>query len=107
MAHTITATARDAAGDTSTSAIVTVTVSNQTSSTPDDQQAPSAPTNLNVGLFSHREVALRWRAAIDNIVNLQLLSLKTVFTLLVFLLVNCFKKLTNRFWRSNVIRTVE
>jgi glucose/arabinose dehydrogenase/PKD repeat protein len=58
--HQLTAVARDAAGNTTTSAIVNVTV--QTA----DTQAPSVPTNLTATVASSTQIDLIWTASTDN-----------------------------------------
>ena len=55
------AVARDAAGNTTTSAAITVTVNNA------DTQAPTAPTNLTAAAVSGSQINLSWIAATDNI----------------------------------------
>ncbi|MHB8624537.1 MAG: Ig-like domain-containing protein [Sulfuricaulis sp.] len=60
-AHTVTATARDAAGNTTTSAGVSVTVSNA------DTQPPSVPTNVSASAISSSQINLSWTASTDNV----------------------------------------
>src|SRR5207245_6124242 len=62
-AHTLTAVARDAAGNTATSTAVSVTVSN---SVP-DTTPPSVPTNLSAGAASSSQINLAWTASTDNV----------------------------------------
>src|SRR2546422_487134 len=61
--HTLTAVARDAAGNTATSAAVSVTVSN---SVP-DITPPSVPTNLSASAVSSSQITLSWTASTDNV----------------------------------------
>jgi chitodextrinase len=58
--HVLTATARDAAGNTATSADVTVTVAN-------DTIPPAAPANLTAAASSSSQIDLSWSAATDNV----------------------------------------
>jgi Bacterial Ig domain len=61
--HTLRAIAKDAAGNSTTSAAVTVTVSNSgTDTTP-----PSVPTGLTAGAASSSEIDLSWNASTDNV----------------------------------------
>ncbi len=60
-AHTLTATARDAAGNSKTSSVVNVTVNNP------DTTAPSAPTGLMAKVISTSEIDLSWNASTDNV----------------------------------------
>jgi chitodextrinase len=63
-AHTLTAVARDAAGNTTTSANVGVTVDN----VPDpDTSPPGVPTNLAATPVSSTQVNLTWSASTDNV----------------------------------------
>jgi chitodextrinase len=59
--HTLTAVASDAAGNTTTSAPVTVTVKNL------DTTPPTAPTGLTATATSSAQVNLSWKAATDNV----------------------------------------
>jgi hypothetical protein len=59
--HTLTATARDAVGNTTTSTGVTVTVSNA------DAQAPSTPTQLAATAVSSSQINLSWKASTDDV----------------------------------------
>ena len=59
--HTITATARDAAGNTATASPVSVIVSNP------DRTPPAAPANLVATIISTSQVNLSWTASTDNI----------------------------------------
>lgn len=61
-AHTITAIARDAAGNTTTAATRTITVSNGAM----DTIAPTAPTNLAVSSVTQTSFTLTWNASTDN-----------------------------------------
>ena len=58
--HRLSAVARDAAGNTATSAVVTVTVSNATI-------APAAPSNLASGNITSSSIALSWSAPAGNV----------------------------------------
>jgi cytochrome b involved in lipid metabolism/glutamine amidotransferase PdxT len=58
--YTITAVARDAAGNTTTATAVTVTVNNDT--TP-----PTTPANLTATVISATQINLSWSAATDNV----------------------------------------
>ncbi len=60
--HTLTAVARDAAGN-SASATITVTVANPVL----DTTAPGAPTNLTATPASASQINLAWSAATDNV----------------------------------------
>ena len=62
-AHTLTAVARDAAGNSATSQVVSVTVDNVPAA---DTQAPSAPTGVSA-TGGVQQVALSWSAASDNV----------------------------------------
>ena len=61
--HTLTATARDTAGNQTTSGGITVTVSNATS----DTQPPTTPTNLVATVISSTQVNLSWTVSTDNV----------------------------------------
>lgn len=63
--HTLTATARDAAGNTTTSSGVAVTVSN--TALPADTTPPSTPSNLSATVISPSQINLSWAASTDNI----------------------------------------
>jgi chitodextrinase len=58
--HVLSATARDAAGNSATAADVTVTVDN-------DRTAPSVPANLTAAVVSSSEIDLSWSASTDNV----------------------------------------
>jgi beta-lactamase superfamily II metal-dependent hydrolase len=59
--HTLTSTAYDAAGNSGSSAVISVTVSNVA-----DTTAPSAPTSL-AATAGKRKVSLTWNASTDNV----------------------------------------
>ena len=61
--HTITAVARDAAGNQTTSTSVSVTVSNTTP----DTTAPTAPANLSASVISSSQLNLTWNASTDAV----------------------------------------
>ena len=61
--HTVRAIAKDAAGNTTTSAGVTVTVSN----TPPDTTLPTIPTGLAGTAASSSQINLAWTASTDNV----------------------------------------
>jgi chitodextrinase len=61
--HTLTAVARDAAGNKSTSTVVTVTVSNGVL----DTIKPTKPTGLAAVAASPTQVNLSWNASTDNV----------------------------------------
>ena len=61
--HTLSAVAKDAAGNTTTSANVSVTVNNG----PADTQAPSVPTGLTATAASSSQINLSWSASTDNV----------------------------------------
>ncbi len=61
--HTLTATARDAAGNTKTASVITVTVSN----TITDGIAPTVPTGLVATAISSSIIDLAWTASTDNV----------------------------------------
>jgi hypothetical protein len=62
-AHTLSAIARDAAGNQQSAPNVTVTVANA----PPDTQAPSVPSNLAVTGTTSSSVSLSWSASSDNV----------------------------------------
>jgi chitodextrinase len=62
--HTLTAIARDAAGNTTTSTGVAVTVSNTATS---DTTPPSVPSGLRATAFSSSQINLSWSASTDNV----------------------------------------
>jgi chitodextrinase len=64
--YTITATARDAAGNATTSSPVAVTVSNQVTS-PGDTIAPTVPTGLAVTSVGRSSLSFRWNSSTDNV----------------------------------------
>ena len=64
--YTLTAIARDAAGNTKTAAPLTVTVSN-TSTPPADTTSPSVPQTLTLNSTSDTQVTFSWTASTDNI----------------------------------------
>ncbi len=64
--HTITAIARDAAGNSTTSAPVTVTVANAPPP-PADTTPPSVPTGLTASAVSSSQINLSWAASSDNV----------------------------------------
>jgi chitodextrinase len=61
--HTLTALARDLAGNQTTSNPVTVSVSNQVG----DSQAPTTPSNLQATVLSSSQISLSWSASTDNV----------------------------------------
>ena len=61
-AHTLTATAHDAAGNIGTSSPIDVTVTNVV-----DVEAPSAPTDLTATVEGPRRVTLAWTASSDDV----------------------------------------
>src|SRR5438309_6067 len=62
--HTFTSVARDAAGHTATSAAVTVTVNNASST---DTTPPTVPANLQASAVSATQLNLSWSASTDNV----------------------------------------
>lgn len=62
--HTLTATARDAAGNTMTSSAVAVTVDNVPSA---DTISPSAPAGFTAAAVSSSQINLSWNASTDNV----------------------------------------
>jgi len=67
--HTLTATARDAAGNVATSGNVAVTVSNSSTPPPlsPDVAPPSVPTGLTATSITQTSVTLSWFASADNV----------------------------------------
>jgi chitodextrinase len=64
--HTLSAIARDAAGNTKTAASVSVVVSNSVTP-PADVTAPTTPTNLASGNVTTTSIAFSWSASSDNV----------------------------------------
>ncbi len=62
--HSLTAVARDAAGNRTTSAAVTVTVNNTPTA---DTTAPSVPSGLSAIAASSSQLNLTWNASTDNV----------------------------------------
>ena len=60
-AHSLTATARDAAGNTTTSSTINVTVNNS------DTSAPTTPLGLSATAVSASAINLSWTASTDNV----------------------------------------
>ncbi len=60
--HTLTAIAKDAAGNSTTSTAVTVTVNNVA-----DTTAPSVPAGLSATAISSSQINLSWTASTDNV----------------------------------------
>jgi hypothetical protein len=63
--HTLSALARDVAGNTNTSSLVTVNVDN-TTPPPTDTEEPSIPTGLHSTAKSISTISLAWDASTDN-----------------------------------------
>ncbi len=64
--YTLTAVARDAAGNTTTSAAITVTVSNKAPA-PADTSAPTVPSGVTATAASSFQINLAWSASTDNV----------------------------------------
>ena len=62
--HTLRAIAKDAAGNSTTSASVTVTVGNAPTT---DTTAPSVPTGLTASAASSSQINLTWNSSTDNV----------------------------------------
>jgi chitodextrinase len=60
--HTLRAIAKDTAGNSTTSAGVTVTVNNSADTTP-----PTVPTGLSATALSSSQISLTWTASTDNV----------------------------------------
>jgi chitodextrinase len=60
--HTLRAIAKDAAGNSTTSTVVTVTVNNAADTTP-----PSVPAGLSATAISSSQINLSWTASTDNV----------------------------------------
>ena len=71
--HTLTATARDQAGNTTTSNPVTITVNNPILPTP-DITPPSTPTNFIATPISASQINLSWNPSTDPIISGQITS---------------------------------
>jgi chitodextrinase len=66
--HTLTAVARDAAGNTATAPAIIVTVSNTSgSSQSPDTTPPSVPAGLTATAISSSQITLSWSASTDNV----------------------------------------
>ncbi len=63
--HTLRAVARDAAGNTTTSAVITVNVNNVVVPPPDNTP-PSVPTNLRSTAKDDKSIGLAWNASTDS-----------------------------------------
>src|SRR5579885_2832152 len=63
-AHSLTAIAKDAAGNSTTSSAVSVTVKNSGTS---DTTPPSVPTGLTASAASSSQINLTWNASTDNV----------------------------------------
>lgn len=61
--HSLAATARDAAGNTTTSAAISVTLNNAAT----DTTPPSVPTGLAATALSGTQISLSWSASTDNV----------------------------------------
>jgi hypothetical protein len=64
--YTLTAVARDAAGNTATSAAITLTVSNKAPA-PADTSAPTVPSGVTATAASSFQINLAWNASTDNV----------------------------------------
>jgi hypothetical protein len=62
--HTLRAVARDAAGNTTTSAVITISVNNVVTPTP-DVTPPTVPTNLRSTATSENSISLAWNSSTD------------------------------------------
>jgi chitodextrinase len=60
--HTLSATARDAAGNQATSTSITVTVQNVI-----DDESPSTPTGVTANAISANSILVNWPASTDNV----------------------------------------
>ncbi|MEP6601396.1 MAG: Ig-like domain-containing protein, partial [Nitrospirota bacterium] len=61
--HSLTAVARDAAGNSTTSSAVNVTVNNAVA----DTTAPSVPSTLSASVISASQINLSWNGSTDNV----------------------------------------